>query len=537
MSSVVFVFLPISVMETAILLIEGNRVSAAMFREMLASAEYTLTWVPDGLQGLKLARENNFDMVFVDIQLAGTDGLELLRNLRRHCPALTIVVISAHIDSAAIITATRFGAYDYLEKPIDHENLIRLIDRVQGKIDDRSDLAVGLDEHKSTLVGQSRTMRTVYKEIGRIAALPVTVLVNGETGTGKELVARAIHEFSDRADQPFVAINCAAIPESLLASELFGHERGAFTGAHTARKGKFEQADGGTLFLDEIGDMDHHLQARILRILEDRSLQRLGGNGRSTRIDVRIISATHRNLPTMIQDHTFREDLYHRLAVSVITLPPLRERRTDIPLLIDFFLKRYMKQFGMHCPGMDSRAVEYLSRKTWSGNVRELENYVRSALVRARGLAITYDLLREIDGILAKNSPKQKITVPSALPAAEQTAEPVETPAMTALPIPAKPRQSEPARDPADENEDLLDRWVRKMLDQAEHDHVRRRAMDCLDRVLIRYAMHESRGNRTRAAKMLGINRLTLRKRLSDLGIEVKSVLKVRGMEQMVLDI
>src|SRR2546430_760434 len=246
---------------------------------------------------------------------------------------------------------------------------------------------------RNALIGNGRAMQAIYKEIGRIASKPVNVLIRGETGTGKELIARAIYQHSNRARSPFIAINCAAIPETLLESELFGHERGAFTGAEQRRIGRFEQADHGTIFLDEIGDMTPGTQVKLMRVLQEKTLQRLGGK-ETINVDVRVVAATHHDLETAIRNKQFREDLYYRLSVVVITLPPLRNRKEDIPDLINYFLRRHAAEMGVADPAMHAETVEFLRAQSWAGNVRELENVIRKVLLLAQGYTINVEHAR-----------------------------------------------------------------------------------------------------------------------------------------------
>src|SRR3989475_7630321 len=259
----------------------------------------------------------------------------------------------------------------------------------------------GPGETRDALIGNSRVMQTIYKEIGRIATKPVNVLIRGETGTGKELAARALYQHSDRATAPFVAINCAAIPETLLESELFGHERGAFTGAEARRIGRFEQADQGTIFLDEIGDMTPGTQIKLLRVLQEKCLQRLGGKD-TIPVDVRVLAATHRDLEQALRDKQFREDLYYRLSVVVITLPPLRERKEDIPELVKYFLRKYAVELGAENPSIHGEALDFLRAENWPGNVRELENVVRKVLLLAQSYTIT---VAHVRAALARSTP------------------------------------------------------------------------------------------------------------------------------------
>ena len=319
-------------------------------------------------------------------------------------------------------------------------------------------------------------MQSIYKEIGRIAAKPVGVLIRGETGTGKELIARAIYQHSDRANAPFVAINCAAIPETLLESELFGHERGAFTGAESRRIGRFEQANQGTIFLDEIGDMTPGTQVKLMRVLQEKCLQRLGGK-ETIPVDVRVIAATHRDLEAAIREKHFREDLYYRISVVAIHLPPLRERKEDIPDLANFFLQKYAAEFGVKNPAIHPDAVEFLQAQSWPGNVRELENVIRKVLLLAQNYTIGVEHVR---AALAKAGPPAASTEKSLQEYADEL-------------IAAAQRG------------ELTDAYL-KLQETAE-------------RVLISRAIELANGNQARAARWLGISRLTMRKKLIQFGL------------------
>jgi len=301
--------------------------------------------------------------------------------------------MTAHGTIETAIEATKLGAYDYLQKPFEMRGMLNMLHRAveAGRLmREPVTLPDAPVESRAALVGASRVMQEVCKNIGRVAAKPVTVLIRGETGTGKELIARALYQHSLRAEAPFVAINCASIPENLLESELFGHERGAFTGADQRRIGRFEQANKGTLFLDEIGDLPPSAQVKLLRVLQHQSIQRVGGSEEIS-VDVRVLAATHRNLEAMIREGGFRADLFHRLNVVCLQLPPLRERREDIPVLARHFLRKYSADFGVEIPPMSADAVDVLQAHSWPGNVRELENMTRRLLLGARGLAIHAD--------------------------------------------------------------------------------------------------------------------------------------------------
>src|SRR2546427_12046948 len=318
-----------------------------------------------GDNGLKGARGEAFDVVITNMKLPGLSGLDLVRELHGVQPRLPIILITAHGTTETAIEATKAGAYDYLLKPFEIPELIELVEKaVASRRLMTEPVKLGAPgEARDALIGNSRLMQSIYKEIGRIASKPVNVLIRGETGTGKELIARAIYHHSERARAPFIAINCAAVPETLLESELFGHERGAFTGADIRRIGRFEQADHGTIFLDEIGDMTPGTQVKLLRVLQESSLQRLGGK-ETIPVDARVVAPTHRELEAAIQQKVFREDLYYRLSVVVITLPPLRHRKEDIPALVRYFLQKHGPELGNAKPSIHPDAIEFLAAQS-----------------------------------------------------------------------------------------------------------------------------------------------------------------------------
>jgi two-component system nitrogen regulation response regulator GlnG len=330
------------------------------------------------------------DVIVTDIRMPGTSGLELLDNIRAHSPELPVIIMTAHSDLESAVAAYRGGAFEYLPKPFDVDDAVRLVRRaIEHRRRQVPSLAAEA-EAMPEILGEAPAMQEVFRAIGRLSRSHINVLINGESGTGKELVARALHRHSPRADKPFIAINIAAIPRELLESELFGHERGAFTGAHTQRKGRFEQAHNGTLFLDEIGDMPAELQTRLLRVLSDGRFYRVGGHDQ-IETDVRIIAATNQDLEQRVKDGAFREDLFHRLNVIRVHIPPLRERTQDIPLLARHFLSSSAMELGVECKQLSPETEDYLQHLPWPGNVRQLENTCRWLTVMAPGQIIRVD--------------------------------------------------------------------------------------------------------------------------------------------------
>ncbi len=330
--------------------------------------------------------------VLLDLMMPEVDGVEVLKELSRRHPTLPVIVLTAVNDVSQAVEVTKLGAYDYLTKPVDQERLLTTLARAVSHHDLEQEVGrlkkeLGDRYHLHNIVGSSAAMRRVYELVEKVLESDITVFISGESGTGKELVAKAIHYGSLRSDGPFVDVNCAAIPEGLQESELFGHEKGAFTGAVTTHPGKFEQAQAGTIFLDEVGEMSASAQARLLRVLQERSLQRVGGTKRID-LDVRVISASNRELEELVADGAFRQDLYYRLVVFPIHLPPLRDRREDIPALVEHFLAKYATDAGKKVTRVEPKAMECLVRYGWPGNVRELENVIHRSLLASAGLVL-----------------------------------------------------------------------------------------------------------------------------------------------------
>ncbi len=462
-----------------VLLIEDDTSLAANLCDVLIEDGFKVSVCNRGDEGLRRASKDEYDVVLTDLRLPGLGGLELVRQLHDTQPHLPVVLMTAHGTIETAIEATKLGA----QKPFEMRQLLGVLQRAvdAGRLM-REPVAMpdAPVESRTALVGTSRAMQDVCKEIGRVAARPVTVLIRGETGTGKELIARAIYQHSPRAKAPFIAINCAAIPENLLESELFGHERGAFTGADQRRIGRFEQAHKGTLFLDEIGDLPPGTQVKLLRVLQQQTFQRVGGS-EAISVDVRIIAATHRNLEAMIREGKFREDLFHRLNVVCLQLPPLRERREDIPVLVQHFLRKYAGDFGVETPAISSDAVALLQSDSWPGNVRELENVTRRLLLGARGLSISADAVRQT--FAARNAE----TAPAGR-------------SFTAF------------------AGDLL---IRAQKGELQDAHARMLAE--AEREILTQAITLAEGNQAKAARWLGLSRFTLREKLKQLGLHPAS--------------
>ncbi|MGE0917649.1 sigma-54-dependent transcriptional regulator [Trichlorobacter lovleyi] len=451
---------------------------------------YSVDLAADGNQALRQVREQSYDLVIVDIKMPGMSGLEFLDKARELRPDLLVVVMTAEASMKNAVEAMKRGAYDYITKPFDLEVIDAIIEKVSRARDVSNQVSLLKQELKDryqvekNIIGNSAAMREVYKTIGKVAGSDITVLIQGESGTGKELIARAIHFNSTRLGKPFVAINCAAIPKDLLESELFGSERGAFTGATERKTGKFEQANHGTIFLDEIGDMPLDLQAKILRVLQEQEITRIGGS-QNLSVDVRVVAATNQELQERVRSREFREDLYYRLNVVPINLAPLRERSEDIPALVEYFLERACAELEIPTKQCAPEAMELLSNYSWPGNVRELENTIK------RGVILSSDpYLTTADFASLTNRQETIHAIPQ-----EQSLESL---------VEMKLRNSMNGIEKLDKG-DIYDR----VLEQVE-------------RPLIRYVLEKTRGNQVRAADILGINRNTLRKKISELGVSIK---------------
>jgi two-component system nitrogen regulation response regulator GlnG len=422
-----------------------------------------------------------------DIRMPGIDGLSLLRTIHQEYPAMPVIIMTAHSDLESAVASYQGGAFEYLPKPFDVDEVVEVVRRAILHATQLQGEKLPADESAGSdvvaeIIGEAPAMQEVFRAIGRLSHSNITVLINGESGTGKELVARALHRHSPRQHKPFIALNMAAVPKDLMESELFGHEKGAFTGAHTQRQGRFEQADGGTLFLDEIGDMPHDTQTRLLRVLADGMFYRVGGHT-PVKVDVRIIAATHQNLEKRVGEQQFREDLFHRLNVIRIYLPRLCERAEDIPALTRFFLGRAAKELGVEAKVLQPAAERVLSQFAWPGNVRQLENMCRWLTVMAPGGEIQ---LRDLPPEVAQGG--EAGTRPTALAGSWQ---------------------------------DGLRRWAEQVLSQGEH-RILDDALPAFERTMIEVALQHTAGRRRDAAELLGWGRNTLTRKIKELGMFVE---------------
>jgi two-component system, NtrC family, nitrogen regulation response regulator GlnG len=456
-----------------------------------------------------LADDDEPQVLVSDIRMPGGSGLDLLAKVREAHPGLPVIVMTAYSDLDSAVSAFQGGAFEYLAKPFDVPKAVELIRRaVEESL--RESVAADRMPDAPEILGQAPAMQDLFRAIGRLSQSQVTVLVTGESGSGKELVARALHKHSPRANGPFVAINTAAIPKDLLESELFGHERGAFTGAQTMRRGRFEQAEGGTLFLDEIGDMPFDLQTRLLRVLSDGQFYRVGGH-QPLKANVRVIAATHQNLERRVRDGAFREDLFHRLNVIRLRLPPLRERPDDIPLLARQFLQKSAKELGVEAKRLSDAALTRLSSFDFPGNVRQLENLCHWLTVMAPTQVIeAKDLPPELtsEPVLAATAPAS----PPPMPAAAHASAAVESAPPVARPDTPSPQAG------AGWLQDL-EREARALLDAGAPE-----VWDTLTRrfeaQLIVTALSTTRGRRIEAAQRLGIGRNTITRKIQELGLD-----------------
>jgi len=432
----------------------------------------------DNANGVIMAlQQSQPDTIICDIRMPGMDGLELLQRIHQQFSDLPVIIITAHTDLDAAVSAYESGAFEYLPKPFDVDDAVELTQRAikhYREVNGEQETAV---EASAEIIGAASSMQEVFRAIGRLSRSNITVLINGESGTGKELVALALHRHSPRSKKPFIALNMAAIPKDLMESELFGHEKGAFTGAQAARKGRFEQADGGTLFLDEIGDMPAELQTRLLRVLADGEFYRVGGHS-PVSVDVRIIAATHQDLDNRVEKGEFREDLYHRLNVIRIHIPPLRERREDVSLLVKHFLRKAADDLNVDIKALDEETNQYLSQLNWPGNVRQLENTCRWLTVMSPGQVVH---LGDLPPELMQHEVKGKSTS-------------------------------------GDWVEDLRV-WADTELAQG-NSAILEEAVPRFERVMIESALQRSGGRRQDAAKLLGWGRNTLTRKIKELGME-----------------
>lgn len=467
-----------------ILVIDDDDQLRNSFSKLLKEEKYAVISAASGEAGIEIVKENSLDLVLLDMRLPGINGMETFKRIKKIDSKLPVIIITAYGTTQIAIEATKMGAYDYVLKPFDVVDMLNLIEqaieagyfmRAPVKIDAAPDKDSG-----DAIIGQSKLMQNVYKSIGRVSQTDATVLITGESGTGKELVARAIYHHGIRSDKAFLIINCVAIPENLLESELFGYEKGAFTGAFQRHIGKIEQADGGTVFLDEIGDMPLNIQAKILRLLQEKNIERLGGE-ETIPVDVRIITATNKNLEQAIEKEKFREDLYFRLKVVTLELPPLRDRQDDINHLVSYYMAKFSKELKMDNPGIQKEVLDRMHQYDWPGNIRELLNLIQKVLIFNRGAPVSVTDLEQVFNKKETIKPTEKI----------------------------------------DRND--IKEWVRQTLSRSPGNYSFDNYIDTVASIVIAEALKLTNGNRSKAAKLLSISRPTLHAKIDKYNIKLKT--------------
>lgn len=473
-----------------ILIIDDDRQLCLSFAKILSQEGYETATAFTGADGIEKVKSNIPDLVILDVRLPDIGGLEVFEVIHGLLPKLPVIIITAYSSTETAIGAIQKGAYDYIFKPFDVPEMLQLVEKA---LDAGRCMSLPVDVNpggesftdREALVGNSSPMLDVYKAIGRVSSTDATVLIRGESGTGKELASRAIYNHSQRVDKPFMVINCVAIPETLLESELFGYEKGTFTGAAHRRVGKIEQARGGTVFLDEIGDMPLSIQAKFLRLLQENSIERLGGK-ETIDVDVRIIAATNMNLETAVANGRFREDLYYRLRVVTITLPTLRERKEDIDILVEYLMARLSAEMSVNNPGINTEALNKINQYDWPGNIRELSNILKKALIFNRGAPLQ----------------PEDITVSSHHPLF---------------------RSGENGKVSVAGDTDGIQSWIRALLNSDKKEKIFDSCMDHVAALLVQEALVITQGNRSRAAKLLGISRPTLHAKIEKYGLGTAS--------------
>ena len=447
-----------------ILIVDDEESHRIMLRAVLKDEGYGVAEASDGTEAIQSVEKEAFDLILMDLRMTNMDGIEALTEIRKISPLVPVLIMTAYASVKTAVEALKAGAFDYLTKPLDIEELKVLIDKALEHYHLRTEIMV-LKERLgdrfdfSRIIGRSAGMKALMETLAMVAPTDATVLIMGESGTGKEVVANAIHHNSPRAGQPFIKVSCVALPETLLESELFGHEKGAFTGAVARREGRFELAHRGTIFLDEVGEMSPATQTKLLRVLQERAFEPLG-SARTIQVDIRVIAATNRDLQVQVKESRFREDLFYRLNVVPLTVPPLRERREDIPLLADHFLDLFRKKNRKPIQAISGKALDLLMRYEWPGNIRELENCMERAVIMAR----------------------DEVIVPADLPPQIQMLGPEE--GITEFVIPSGI------------------------------------SLDAMERALIVKTLEDTGGNRTRTAEILGINRRTLQNKLKQYALD-----------------
>ena len=477
---------------TRLLVVDDEPTVLFSMQKCLSQLPLQVLTCGSGRDAIRLVEEQRPEVVVLDVCLPDLSGLDVFDCIHQMSPGTPVIMVTAYGTTDTAIKAMKRGAFEYLVKPLEVQRLREVVtlaaqvSKLNGAEHEPLEPApTGADSAIEAIVGQSPAMQEVYKAIGRVASQDMTALILGESGTGKEVVAKTIWRYSNRANKPFVALNCAAIPEALLESELFGYERGAFTGATERRSGKFEYANGGTVFLDEIGDMSGATQAKVLRVIQEQRFERIG-SAHTISTDVRIIAATNKNLAQMAADGGFRNDLYYRINGFTISLPPLRDRRGDIPDLTNHFVRRFNREMGKSVRAVTPEALAWLESRPWPGNVRELQNTIKYAMIKAVG----------------------DVLVPDSFPPGGLAEEPAERS------LSQEPREDFPG----------MAAFVRKLLEQTPGD-VYRQMTSAMDNLVIDIVLRYAKGNQLHAAALLGISRTTLRAKLRSLGLTVEKQL------------
>lgn len=454
--------------------VDDDRSIRWVLQKALEAADIDVQVFENALQVIEKLKTTSPDVLVSDIRMPGMNGLELLAEIKQSLPNLPVIIMTAYSDLDSAVSVYEGGAFEYLPKPFDVDEAVDLVQRALTQSQEQQQETQTDVKLSTEIIGEAPAMQEVFRAIGRLARSNITVLINGESGTGKELVAQALHKHSPRSKSPFIALNMAAIPKELMESELFGHEKGAFTGAHTLRKGRFEQANGGTLFLDEIGDMPLELQTRLLRVLSDGEFFRVGGHS-AIKVDVRIVAATHQNLEQRVERGDFREDLFHRLNVIRIQIPALNERREDIPALANYFLKKAAKELQVAVKSLSLEVEQYLMQLSWPGNVRQLENTCRWLTVMSPGQIVQLD---DLSSELMNDASVQ-------------------------------------AQQGSNDWQTLFKQWVATRALSGQ-EGILADVVPLVEQLLIDVALEKTAGKRQEAAKLLGWGRNTLTRKLKD---------------------
>ena len=477
------------------ILIVDDEQSLVYVLKKLLEDEFIIDTASDGEEALSYIKQNEYFAVFLDIRIPKINGMEILSYTRQLINKPNVIIMTAQNTMVNAIDAMKQGAYDYITKPFELDEILGIIEKIKKNENlENKQLEKSEDFLDTLLVGKSKTMQEVFKTIGKLSHNNVTVLILGESGTGKELVARSIHLNSVRSDKPFIVVNTPSVPSELLESELFGHEKGSYTGANEKKEGKFISANGGTIFLDEIGDMPLNLQAKLLRVIQEKEVEPVGSN-KPVKIDVRIIAATNKNLKSMIKNTKFREDLYYRLNVIEITLPPLRERKSDIPILADFFIKKFSEELNITEKHLSSDALSFLQSYNFPGNIRELENAIRRCMVMSPSSVLNSDDFMKILNNGEKNLSNNKYL---------------------------KDTKTE-----IDPFEDIIRRKIKNYAEKikgAEINDVYKSIMGLTEKIVIEEILNLCNFNQLKVSKLLGINRNTLRKKISEYKIDLKKI-------------